>query len=216
MAITYDSLVLNAPVVLNAQNRTLATDMPDIIRRAEDEILERLDRDAFRALLSQGYTVTPTSPTFDLTGEPQRVMEVRAVSATQTGQTVALTPRDVEYLRQLFQGAQGTPRHYAEDDQPSVYRVFPTPDSTWTLRITANIEPLRLAVSNQETLLTRNHARLTEMAVFKHGAIFMRNAADEARYGAQFEAALTEENNRFARRRGDASNRHAKDTASLT
>jgi hypothetical protein len=213
MTVTYDSLLNGTPVVLNAQNRTLPDDMPSIIRRAEDEILERLDRDALRVTLGTAYTVGPGNPTFDLNPEPQRVLEVRAVTASANGQHITLTPRDVEYLRQLFAGMQGTPRHYAEDDSPSVYRVFPEPDQIVQLRVTANVEPLRLAPTNQTTLLTVNHPRLVEMAVFKQAAIFMRNPADESRYGGLFEAALLAENSRFERRRGDTTK---SPTASLT
>lgn len=217
MALTYNQLVAEVPVILMAQNRTLAQNMDIVIRQAEDEIIQRIDHDAFRTVISPGFTVDPVNTTIDLTTQSSPVLEVRAMRLDLGGQQVTLERREIERLRMTF-GAddQGVPRFYAEDDAPLIYRVFPTPDTTYPVAVTANVEPDRLSVSVQETLLTRRWPRLVEMAVLKYGARFMRNQTDETRFGAAMGEALAEALIQISRRRRDETATKPQTTANLT
>jgi hypothetical protein len=203
---TYDDLIALIPVTLMAQNRTLAdpTELQRIVRRAEDEIIERIDHDAFRARLS-GKTVTPgNGGEIDLTQEARRVLEVRALQLVLPDGVYPLERREVERLNALYLGSYvGQPRYYAEDDIPMLLRVFPAPDQTYSINVSANIEPERLSPVVQQSVLTRSYPRLLEMCALKHGAHFMRNPSDEQRYGALTDAALMEANTQLARRRRD-------------
>lgn len=202
---TYDDLIAAIPIALQAQNRALldADELQRVVRRAEDEIIERIDHDAFRARLSP-WQVGPATDTIDLAQEARRVLEVRAVQLVTPDGIYPLERREVERLNALYLGAQsGQPRYYAEDDTPLLLRVFPQPDMVYAVNISANIEPERLSPTVQQSVLTRAHARLLEMMVFKHGAHFMRNQTDEQRYGMLADAALMEINAQFARRRRD-------------
>lgn len=202
---TYDDLIAAVPIALQAQNRTLldASELQRIVRRAEDEIIERIDHDAFRSRLT-GRQVGPADDTIDLQPEDRRVLEVRAIQLITPEGVYPLERREVERLNALYLGAwAGQPRYYAEDDTPLFLRVFPTPDVVYPVSISANIEPERLSPSTQQSVLTRAHARLLEMMTFKHGAHFMRNPTDEQRYGELADAALMEANAQFARRRRD-------------
>ena len=202
---TYDDLIAAVPVALQAQNRALldADELQRIVRRAEDEIIERIDHDAFRARLTPRQ-VGLGDDTLDLQTEDRRVLEVRAVQIETPEGIYPLERREVERLNALYLGAwEGQPRYYAEDDTPLLLRVFPKPDMTYTVRVSANIEPERLSIGTQQSVLTRAHARLLEMMTFKHGAHFMRNQTDEQRYGMLADAALMEINAQYARRRRD-------------
>jgi len=202
---TYDDLIAAIPPTLMAQNRTLAepAELQRVVRRAEDEIIERIDHDAFRARLSP-RTVSESAPTMDLSQEPRRVLEIRALQLVVPEGLYPLERREIERLNALYYGGSiGTPRYYAEDDDPMLLRVFPRPDTTYTINVAANIEPERLAPSVQQSVLTRSYPRLLEMMAFKHGAHFMRNMADEQRYGQLADAALMEANTQLARRRRD-------------
>ena len=217
MALTYNQLVADTPITLMAQNRTLAQNIDMIIRQAEDEIIERLDHDAFRTVLAGVITVDPSNAVIDLTATPSQVLEVRAMRLDMGDQQVTLERREIERLRMTFNTFdQGVPRFYAEDDAPLIYRVFPVPDTAYPITVTANVEPDRLSLSTQENLLTRRWPRLLEMAVLKHGARFMRNAADESRYGQQFDAALGGALMQINRRRRDETGTKPQTTANVT
>lgn len=212
---TYDDLIADIPPALQAQNRTLTEPdvLQQIVRNAEEEIIERIDHDAFRARIA-GRQVVPGDATIDLTAEPRRVLEVRALQRVTEDGVYPLERREVERLFALYQGSyQGTPRYYAEDDHPLLLRVFPTPDIPYSIHISANIEPERLSVDVQQSVLTRSHPRLLRMMAYKHGAHFMRNQTDEQRYGVLADAALMEVNAQFARRRRDETGTKAASTA---
>jgi len=204
MTTSYSQLVSETPIVLMAQNRTLADNMGLVIRQAEDEIYETLDHDAFRGVVQTPISVTPGNDRFDLSIEADPVFEVRAVQLVYGDITVNLRMREIERMIATFSPSNpNVPRFYAEDQGPLQYRVFPHPDATYNLRITANLQPGRLGLSNEAGLLASRYPRLLTMAVYRHGARFMRNTADEARYAAAFSEALRFANDQLARRRRD-------------
>ena len=205
MSVTYDDLIAAVQTTVMAQNRTQSepAELHRVVRRAEAEIIERIDHDAFRARIG-ARVVDPGNAAIDLSQEPRRVLEVRALHLVTPEGVYPLERREVERLNALYLGGMdGTPRYYAEDDDPMLLRIFPRPDISYTINISANIEPERLSPAVQQSVLTRTYPRLLEMMTFKHGAHFMRNGADEQRYGALADAALMEANMQLARRRRD-------------
>ena len=204
MALTYDDLVRDTPLTLQAQNVTLVENMPMIIRRAEDEAILRLDHDAFRGRLPNLLTVGAGEGRLDLSTQPARIMEVRSLRVIVDGTHYPLERRNIERMEAIYpRWSQGVPRFYAEDDGLFVFRLFPSPDESYQIEVHANLEPARLAPSVQESLLTRQYPRVTEMATLHQGAIFMRNTTDEQRYAANLDMALAEVNSAIARRRRD-------------
>lgn len=202
---TYAELIAEIPRIMMAQNRTLTEPdvLQQIVRDAEDEIIERIDHDAFRKRLADRI-ISPSTATIDLSGEANRVLELRAVEVIVDGIVVPLERREIERLYALYvEGEAGEPRYYGEDDTPLLLRVFPQPDRDYTLRISANAEPARLSIDVQQSVLTSVHPRLLRMATRKHAAIFMRNPTDEQRYAALTDGALMEANAMYARRRRD-------------
>lgn len=215
---TYDDIIAELPTILMAQNRAMvdADQLQRIVREAEDEIIERLDHDVFRARLAP-RTVSDTQDFIDLSDEPRRVLEVRAIQVVLPYGIYPLERREIERLNALYMGsAVGVPRYYAEDDTPLLLRVFPRPDTPYDLNVAANIEPERLSPAVQQSVLTRTYPRLLNMAVRKHGAHFMRNPADEQRYGALMDAALMEANTGLSRRRRDETALQPSKTANRT
>lgn len=216
MALTYNQIVTEVPITLMAQNRTLAQNIDSIIRRAEDEIIQMLDHDAFRTVIATPFVVDPGTPVIDLNSNASPVLEVRAMRLDMGDQQITLERREIERLRMTFNPFdQGVPRFYAEDDAPLVFRVFPIPDQAYNVTVTANVEPERLSLTVQQSLLSRKWPRLLEMAVLKQGAHFMRNPVDESRYTKLYEDALRDAALQLNRRRRDETGTKPQTTANV-
>lgn len=205
MTVTYTSLLADTPVVLMAQNTEIDAALPALIRQAQRELVDRLDHDAFKKLLPTTYLVNTVNPWVDLSNTvPDPTLEVRAMRVQLDGQPIPMSRRDIEMLNLTFgTGDQGQPRFYGEDQEPLVMRVFPTPDTEYQIRVTANVRPADLSDTVDENLLTRQYGRVLEMMVLKHGARWMRNQVDEARYEKVVMDALVDANRQIRRRRRD-------------
>jgi hypothetical protein len=218
MALTYDELVRRIPLWLYASNRPLVDEMSVIIEQAEDQLLQVMDHDLFQTKLSGGLTVSPGSAEIDLTNRTPRVLETRAFRKRLSGTDdpwLPLQKRDMEYLTALFSGAdynQGVPRYYATDGEVLRYRVFPTPDQTYDIEVTANVEFIRLGPAQQTNVLTEEFPRAMEKACLRQAAVFQRDAEDEARYEKEMMAALAEANAQTGRRRRDEVGTKPRDT----
>ena len=215
---TYDELIALIPETLMAQNRTLvsALVLQNIIRRAEDEIIQRIDHEAFRTVINPAFTIGPGNPTIDLSTQTNPVLEIRAVRRLDNGIPVPMERREVERMNLVYaQGDTGEPRFYAEDDSALLIRLYPYPDTAYQVQVTANVTPARLSPVIQQSVLTRRFPRLLEHMALKHGAHFMRNPNDEQRYGNIAENALAEVNMQMMRRRRDETNAVATDTANV-
>lgn len=215
---TYNDLIAELPGIMMAQNRTMteAAVLQQIVRDAEDEIIERIDHDAFRDRLA-ARTLPAGVSELDLSAEPRRVLEVRAIQVEIDGELYPMERREIERLYAIYRGSgEGPPRFYSEDDTPLLLRVFPTPDIAYPVRVSANIEPLRLGPDIQQSVLTYSYPRLLRMAVRKHAAMYMRNPTDEQRYAAAADGALMEANTQLARRRRDETGVTSASTANRT
>ena len=213
---TYADLIRDIPISLLAQNRTLVDEMPMVIRRAEDEIILRLDHDAFRSVLPNLVTLTPGDNTLNVGVLGFDVLEVRSLRLDYQGVPVILERRGVERMEAIYPTfEQGVPRFYAEDSAPLLFRVFPWPDSVYSVAVHANLAPQRLGPGQQTNLLTSRFPRLMEMAALKQGAIFMRNPADEARYTQLLDLALAEANSALERRRRDEGGVKVRSTSNI-
>ena len=216
MALTFDDLVREIPITLLAQNRTLADEMRTVIRRAEDEIILRLDHDAFRTILPNPVLLAPGDNTLDVGTLGFDVLEVRSLRLNYQGIPVILERRGIERMEAIYPSfEQGVPRFYAEDAAPLLFRVFPWPDAVYSVAVHANVGPQRLGPGQQTNLLTRRFPRLMEMAALRQGATFMRNPADENRYAQLFDLALAEANSALERRRRDEGGVKVRTTANI-
>jgi hypothetical protein len=77
--ITYDELIRRAPEWLYAQNRSLVDEMPAIVSQAHEQLINVIDHDLFRTVIT-GKTLDNTNlGTIDLSAESPRVLEIRGV-----------------------------------------------------------------------------------------------------------------------------------------
>lgn len=204
MTLTYNSLLADVPVVLMAQSRDIDALVALAIKQAHDEIVERLDHDAFQVTMAPVFIVSAANSVIDLSEAEPMVFEVRSLRADVDGIPCLVERRDIERLVATFSADDsGPPRYYAEDGSPLRLQVFPIPDQTYQIKVTANVMPDRLAPERQTTLLSARYPRLIENAVYRHTAKLMRNPADEQRYAREFDMALTGANTQIARRRRD-------------
>jgi len=217
MATTYDDILRETPIWSYAQNADLVAEMPVIIRKAEDQLIKRLDHDIFQSIITSVVDPTVTGDILDLTAEDPPVMEVRAIRLVRRGQPVPLERRNLEMLSMLYsQNRPRQPRFYADYGQSNNFKVFPYPNATYQAEITANVEPERLSPAVQTNVLTGEFSRVLEIAVLNQAAIFMKDAEGMQSYAAELEAAIQEANAQIARRRRDETGRRPTDTINGT
>lgn len=216
--VTYAELIRVVPIWLYAQNKTLVAEMPQIIRQAEEELMLRLDHDLFQTILT-GLSVTLGDPLIDLTAEDPKVMEVRAVRLDyrRAGSFTPLERRDLEFLTMLYADTTpARPRFWSEHGDINMLRLFPTPNATYPLEITVNVQPVPLSTTVQSNSITTQFPRAMEQATLYRGAVFMKNLKDAELYKAEMEASIGEANAALARRRRDMTATKPRDIANGT
>lgn len=214
MATTYTELATNTPLWLYANNRDLVDEMPTIIAQAHEQLINVIDHDLFRTLIT-GKTVG-TDGLIDLSAEDPRVLEVRGIRIKWQGED-SWTPifrRDLETMTMLY--ARNRPRrplYYSEYSGPLVLKVFPSPPEVLDIQVTANVEPAVLTVSNQTNVLSQQASRALEKATFRQAALFMKNWEDAQIYEKEMIGAVTEINAQIDRRRRDETGQRPVETA---
>lgn len=218
MAMTYNELLRRVPVWLYSSNRSLVDEMPVIIEQAEDRLLQVIDHDLFRTVLT-GKTVG-VDGLLDLSAESPRVLEVRGLRVQYRDRPDGFTPlkaRDIEMLSALYpDGGSGDPRYYAQHTSTLNYKLYPKPRAEIDIEVTANVEPARLAVGNQTNILTEQFPRAVERACMHFGAMFMKNYEDAAQYEKDMMAALGEAGAQVGRRRRDEAQTRPRETKNVT
>lgn len=211
VAVTYDFLIENVPIILMATNRSLVEDMPNIIALAEEELLQRIDHDLFRTLITgvfMGSGATPPPPDYDqvdLSDQDPRILEVRSINLRY--RTEGWTPmlrRNIDTMRMLYPtGQRSRPRYYAEYKSILNYQFFPPPGQEYELEIAANVQYEPLSPTNQTNVVTEQFPRTIEMATVYQAALYMKNPQDVETYKREMEEAINEANLQIARRRRD-------------
>jgi hypothetical protein len=221
MALTYDNLLNETPLWLYAGNRALVDNMPDVILKAERQLVLVIDHDLFRTTLP--ITTLPAGVSVvDLSDHDPLVMEVRGFRVRWRDgddQWTPILPREAEYLTMLYSTQRpGRPKYYTQDGGFLQLQTFPTPDRDYDVEITANLYPPALGGSPvvEENVLTKQFPRAFEMAVYRQAAIFMKDDAASARYDSEMMAAIPEANTQSARRRRDETGQRPHETANAS
>lgn len=214
MATTYNELLRRVPLWLYAQNRALVDEMPVIIEQAEDRLVQVIDHDLFRGVLS-GNTIG-VDGLLDLSGETPAVLEVRGLRVKFRDRVDGWTPlkqRELEMASALYPtGGSGVPRYYAQYDGTLSFKLYPKPRATVDVEVTANITPVRLGVAQQTNIYTEQFPRAIERACMHFGAMFMKNYEDAAQYEKDMMAALGEAASQVGRRRRDEVQTRSRET----
>lgn len=203
---TYDEIVRRTPDWMYAQNRSLVAEMPTIIAQAHEQLVNLLDHDLFRTVITGKKLEASNNGIIDLSAETPRVFEVRAlrIKYREGDSFTPIQRRDLEMLTMLYaRNAPKRPLYYAEYSGPLVLKVFPAPREDYDLEITANVEPPVLTSENQSNIITREAFRAMERATFRQAALYMRDWQAAAEFEKEMGTALTEVNAQISRRRRD-------------
>jgi len=203
MPTTYDELLIKVPKWQYANNRSLVSDMPQVISDAEDQIINMIDHYLFQTVLVD-IPVAAGQSDIDLSG--MGVLEVRAIRANYrtAGGRTPLERRDLEAMTMLFSANRpARPRFYSQYGAVDMFRLFPTPRTAFDVEVTANVQPPKLGPDQQSNIIAEKFPRVLDRAVMKQAAIYMKNPTDEARYGEEMVSALAEANAQIARWRRD-------------
>ncbi len=206
---TYDELIDIVPRWLYAENRSLSGDIETIVSQAHQQLINVLDHDLFRTIIT-GETLTVSSGgVIDLGSQVPRVLEVRGIRLKWRGGSDDWTPimrRDLEAMTMLY--ARNRPRrpvYYSEYNGFLILKAFPTPDRDYDLSITANVEPPVLSPTQQTNVISLEFPRALETATLRHACLYQKNWEDAQMYEKEMMGAVTEANAQVQRRRRDDS-----------
>lgn len=207
MSITYDELIRRTPEWLYSRNRSLVDEMESIVKQAHEQLINVLDHDLFRTIITGKVLNPATFGVLDLSAEDPRVLEIRGVRVQYRQGDDDWTPlrrRDLETMSMLYARNRPTrPLYYAEYSGPLVIKTFPAPREAYALEITANVEPPVLSPATQTNIMSEWAPRAVEKATFRQAALFMKDWQMADAYKAEMVEAVTEANAQVQRRRRD-------------
>jgi hypothetical protein len=168
---TYNELIAYAPLATYAGNRDMITELPNMVRRAQEFIVLRLDHDLFAS--TTVATTIAADGTLNMGGLSSRFLEMRSVYAQgRGGNYFPLLQRTEDMLATLYPfDRPGVPVYYARLT-PGTYRVYPRPTAVTVARYRANIAPLTLSPSVQSNILSTKFPNLMELALLVEVARF--------------------------------------------
>lgn len=212
---TYNEIIAYAPLATFSSNRATVSEMPSIVRRAQNYITARLDHEFFRDV--------PVSTTVDAAGDvddgafPATMLEIRSISAeVRTGKFLPLRPRQQEVLEAIYiDGSKGSPRHYTKTSSGG-WKVYPAPGRTMNVKVTINVAPNLLTAGNQTNEISLDFPELFEFAVMREAAIFNADQNLVSLYTQETNDALTAANAQIARRKRDEVSQRPRDTTNIT
>lgn len=211
---TYDDLIAYAPLALISRNRDTVTEMPNIVRRAQEYLVQRLDHDLFRSTV-------PAIPVdedglCDITAFPARLLEIRSVSFEVAPRSwLPLLRRSEEMLVALHSDApRGQPRYYAVTAAGEM-RLYPAPGRAITVRVTANVAPEVLSPTVQTNIISEQFPTLFEFAATREAAVFNIDPATTQLYESRTQEMLQTANSQISRRTRDESAQRAVETRNI-
>jgi hypothetical protein len=213
---TYDDLLLYAPLALIARNRDTVAEMPNIVRRAQGYLVPRLDHDLFRMML-------PSAPigadgVVDQTGFPAKILEIRSVAVqVSPGSWLPLIRRSEEMLIALHSdNPRGQPRFYAVTASGDI-QTFPALGVAGKLaRVTANVTPPELSPTVQTNIISEEFPELFEFAATMEAAVFNIDPATTELYKGRVTETLQVSNSQISRRTRDESAQRTVETRNIT
>lgn len=212
---TYDDLIVYAPLALIARNRDTVANMEDIVRRAQGYLVARLDHDLFRTTLP----AVPISAdgVLDPSDIPAGLLEVRSVSAQiSTTSWLPLLRRSEEMLVTLHSdNPRGQPRYYAVMASGAI-QTFPAIGRIGTVaRVTANVAPPTLAPAVQTNIISQQFPELFEFATAMEAAIWNLDQGSTQLYQGRVAETLQVANAQISRRTRDESAQRAVETRNI-
>jgi hypothetical protein len=213
--VTYADLLTYAPLALIAQNRDTVAEMPNIVRRAQGYLVQRLDHDLFRTDLA----ILPVAETgiVDTISVPGTLLEVRQVLIeTATDRWMPILRRSDEMLQMLFTDTLRGPARFYSFTAAGALKVYPAPGRVTRARVTANVAPPVLSDTVQTNIILEQFPELMELAVTMEAAVFNLDPASTGIYQGRVGEHLQTANAQISRRTRDESAQRTVETRNIT
>ena len=165
------------------------SDLPSIIKQAEERILKTIQLPVFRknvsGTLTSGneYLATPTD-----------FLDNFSLSFTSSGSQTFLLFKDVNFIREAYpnRSTTGTPKHYALFDDGS-FIIGPTPDSSYAVELHYFYRPASITAGADSgtTWLSENAENALLYGSLLEAYIYMKGEPDVmGMYNQRFQEAL--------------------------
>lgn len=164
----------------------------DDLTSVSDQLLDMAEYNVAQDVFPEGVTRYATSALVmgdRLITKPARTLYAEDLRIIVTSNAVPLRKRDYAYLRDFWpnNGTQGQPVIYA-DMGADYYIVAPTPDAAYTFELRYKERLTPLSAGNQTNFITDEYPNLITFAALLQAAIYLRNADDQVKYQAQYDA----------------------------
>ena len=168
---------------------SFTTYLPDMIKQAEDRILENVQLPVFRK--NQSGAVTSGN---EYLGIPTDFLAPYSLSYTSSSNQTFLINKDVNWIRELYPNAstEGVPEYYAIFSN-DYFIVAPTPDSGYTVELHYFYRPASITAGDdsESTWLSTNAPSALLYACLIEGYVYMKGEQDMMSvYNARYESAL--------------------------
>ena len=186
---TYGELKNLIQNYLQNSETSFTTYLPDIIKQAEDRILENVQLPVFR----KNQVGSLSSSNQDL-GIPTDFLAPYSLSFTNSSNQTFLINKDVNWIRELYPNASttGEPEYYAIFDN-DYFIVAPTPDSAYNVELHYFYRPASITAGSDSgtTWLSTNAPSALLYACLLEGYVYMKGEQDMMSvYNTRYESAL--------------------------
>ena len=186
---TYGELKNLIQNYLQNSETSFTTYLPDIIKQAEDRILENVQLPVFRK-----NQVGSLSSSNQYLGIPTDFLAPYSLSFTNSSNQTFLINKDVNWIRELYPNASttGEPEYYAIFDN-DYFIVAPTPDSAYNVELHYFYRPASITAGSDSgtTWLSTNAPSALLYACLLEGYVYMKGEQDMMSvYNTRFESAL--------------------------
>ena len=186
---TYAELKSLIQNYLQNTETSFTTYLPDMIKQAEDRILENVQLPVFRK--NQSGAVTSGN---QYLGIPTDFLAPYSLSYTSSSNQTFLINKDVNWIREVYPNAstEGEPEYYAIFSN-DFFIVAPTPDSGYTVELHYFYRPASITAGedSESTWLSTNAPAALLYACLIEGYVYMKGEQDMMSvYNARYESAL--------------------------
>tara|TARA_R100000093_G_scaffold69472_1_gene41687 strand:+ start:322 stop:963 length:642 start_codon:yes stop_codon:yes gene_type:complete len=186
---TYAELKSLIQNYLQNTETSFTTYLPDMIKQAEDRILENVQLPVFRK--NQSGAVTSGN---QYLGIPSDFLAPYSLSYTSSSNQTFLINKDVNWIREVYPNAstEGEPEYYAIFSN-DFFIVAPTPDSGYTVELHYFYRPASITAGedSESTWLSTNAPAALLYACLIEGYVYMKGEQDMMSvYNARYESAL--------------------------
>jgi hypothetical protein len=186
---TYAELKSLIQNYLQNTETSFTTYLPDMIKQAEDRILENVQLPVFRK--NQSGAVTSGN---QYLGIPSDFLAPYSLSYTSSSNQTFLINKDVNWIREVYPNAstEGEPEYYAIFSN-DYFIVAPTPDSGYTVELHYFYRPASITAGedSESTWLSTNAPAALLYACLIEGYVYMKGEQDMMSvYNARYESAL--------------------------